>query len=70
MKALPRVILVPVIPLLAACSPGGNEAADKSPDDKALLESAQKPLEPARQIEQQLQDAAEAQQRKIDEQTR
>lgn len=57
--------------LAAACSSGTDEPEPPTTDDtnKALLNAAQQPLEQARQVEKQLQEADEARQKKLDEMT-
>jgi PBP1b-binding outer membrane lipoprotein LpoB len=71
----PKAIVTAVFAsiLLAGCSSGSSSdpSAEKepAPEDKALLNAVQKPMDKARQVEQQLQDADQAQRRQIDEQS-
>lgn len=70
MKSSPLIALILTAGLLAACSSGSDADKPKAAAaDKALLEAAQKPLEKAGQVEQQVLDAAEAQRKQIDEQS-
>lgn len=74
MKSSAPIVLMLATSLLAGCSPGSNPESDAqkpkiSPEDQALLNSVKKPLDEARQVEQQIMDAAAAQRKQIDEQS-
>ena len=56
--------------LFAACTSGSDADNRKaSSKDKALLEAVKKPLDQAQQVEKQNQEAADAERRKVEEQS-
>lgn len=69
MKSSAKIAHILPFILLAACSSGTSEPANKAATEqnKELLNTVQKPLEKAGQVEKQLLDAAEAERKKIDE---
>jgi outer membrane biogenesis lipoprotein LolB len=68
MKSSTKIAFILPCLLLAACSSGTSEPANKATEqNKELLNAVQKPLEKAGQVEKQLMDAAEAERNKIDE---
>lgn len=68
MKSSAKIAFILPCILFAACSSGTSEPANKATEqNKELLNTVQKPLEKAGQIEKQLMDAAEAERNKIDE---
>jgi hypothetical protein len=68
MKFIASVSIAFASVLLAACS-SGSDAGKPSEREKILLDAAKRPLEQAGQMEKQIQDAAEAQRRQIEEQS-
>lgn len=70
MKPSSLITLILAAGLLAACSSGSDADPSKtSTADKALLEAVRQPPEQARQVEQRVLEAAEAQRKQIDEQS-
>ncbi|SMF94578.1 hypothetical protein SAMN02949497_1897 [Methylomagnum ishizawai] len=62
-------VFLPIV-LVALWLDGCSGDTDKTPQDRVLLDAAKVPLDKAREVEQQTLEAAEAQRRQIEEESR